>query len=57
MTVAVQDAFGNVVAGDTSTVTITLSSGVFSSGSKTATAPVVNGVAKFSSIAINTVGA
>ena len=47
VTVKVEDAFGNVVTGNSSTVTLTLSSGTFSNGLKTATATVSNGVATF----------
>lgn len=54
--VAVVDVYGNVVTSDTSTVTLTLSSGTFSSGSSTVTATASNGIATFSSLAINTTG-
>lgn len=54
--IVVQDAYGNVVTGDTSTVTLTLSNGTFSSGSSSATATVSNGLASFSGLAINTSG-
>jgi hypothetical protein len=54
--VAVQDAAGNTVTGDSSTVTLTLSSGAFASGSNTATATAVNGVASFGGLVINTAG-
>jgi hypothetical protein len=54
--VAVQDAGGNTVTGDTSTVTLTLSSGTFANGSNTATATAVNGVATFGGLVINTAG-
>ncbi len=54
--VIVEDAFGNVVTGDNSTVTLTLNSKTFSTGSSTATANVSNGVASFSGLAINTIG-
>jgi hypothetical protein len=56
VSVAVEDQFGDVVTSDNSTVTLTLSSGVFSTGSPTATAPVVNGVATFSNLITNTAG-
>jgi len=55
-TVAVEDQFGNVVTGDSSTVTLTLSSGTFSNGGKTASLQAVNGVATFSNLVINTAG-
>lgn len=54
--VAVEDVFGNVVTSDSSTVTLTLSSGTFSTGSATATATVVNGLATFGSLSITTAG-
>jgi hypothetical protein len=56
VTVAVEDANGNTVTSDTSTVTLTLSSGTFASGSTTVTASAVNGVATFSNLIINTPG-
>ena len=54
--VSVEDANGNVVTGDTSTVTLTLSSGTFASGSNTATAVASGGVATFGSLSINNAG-
>jgi adhesin/invasin len=54
--VKVEDAFGNVVTSNNSTVTITLSSGTFSNGSRTATATAVNGTVTFSNLVINTAG-
>jgi hypothetical protein len=56
VTVAVQDALGNTVAGNTSTVTLTLSSGSFAGGSNTVSAAAVNGVATFGNLVINAVG-
>jgi hypothetical protein len=56
VTVAVEDANGNIVAGDSSNVTLTLSSGTFAGGSNTATVAAVNGVATFSNLVINTAG-
>jgi hypothetical protein len=56
VTVSVQDAFGNTVSGDTSAVTLTLSSGTFSTGLNTVTVNAVNGVATFSNLIINTTG-
>jgi hypothetical protein len=53
--VAVADQFGNVVTSDTSTVTLALSSGTFSTGSNTATAVASSGIATFS-LVINTAG-
>jgi hypothetical protein len=54
--VAVEDASGSTVAGDSSTVTLTLSSGTFAGGGNTATAAAVNGVATFGGLVINTAG-
>jgi hypothetical protein len=48
---------GSVVTSDTSTVTLTLSGGVFAGGGTTATAQAVNGVATFSNLVINATGA
>jgi hypothetical protein len=56
VTVAVEDANGNIINGDTSTVTLTLSSGTFAGGGNTATASAVNGVATFGSLVINNAG-
>src|SRR5262249_59981568 len=56
VTVAVRDAFGNTVTNDTSTVTLTLSSGTFSGGSSTVSAAAVNGVATFGNLVINAAG-
>ena len=56
ITVAVEDAFGNLVASDKSNVTLTLSSGTFSSGSSTVTVQAVGGVATFSGLIIKTTG-
>jgi hypothetical protein len=56
VTVAVQDALGNTVPGNTSTVTLTLSSGTFAGGGNTVTANAVNGVATFANLVINTPG-
>ena len=54
--VAVQDTFGNVVTSDHSSVKVTLSSGTFAGGSATATVTAINGLATFSSLAINITG-
>jgi hypothetical protein len=54
--VSVEDQSGNVVTGDNSTVTVTLSSGTFAGGSNTATAQAVNGVATFNNLVFNTPG-
>jgi hypothetical protein len=56
VTVAVQDAAGNTVASDTSTVTLTLSSGTFAGGSNTVSVAAVNGIATFGNLVINTPG-
>jgi hypothetical protein len=56
ITVAVEDLSGNVVTGDSSSVTLTLSSGTFANGSTTVTVAAVSGVSTFSSLIINTVG-
>ncbi len=50
--VAVQDAAGSTVTGDSSMVTLTLSSGTFTGGSTTATAQAVNGLATFNGLSI-----
>ncbi|MBS0261514.1 MAG: hypothetical protein JSS02_06110 [Planctomycetes bacterium] len=57
--VSVQDAYTNVITTDSSTVTLTLSTGTFASGVNTLTAPVVNGLATFTGpngIVINKTG-
>lgn len=56
ITVAVQDGSGNLVTGDNSTVTLTLSSGTFANGATTVSAQAVKGVATFSGLVINTAG-
>jgi hypothetical protein len=56
VTVAVEDASGNTVTGDSSTVTLTLNGGTFAGGSSTATAAAVNGVATFGNLIINAAG-
>src|SRR5207253_1504080 len=48
--VAVRDQFGNTVAGNTSTVTLTLNGGTFAGGGNTASAAAVNGVATFGNL-------
>ena len=54
--VAVEDAYGTIVTSDSSSVTVTLSGGVFASGASTVTVAAVNGVATFSNLAINAPG-
>ena len=56
VTVKVEDTYGNVVRSNSSTVTVTLSSGTFASGSSTATATASSGVATFSGLVIDTAG-
>ena len=57
VTVDVEDQYNNVVTTDGSTVTLTLSSGTFAGGSNTATAHASGGVATFSNLVVNKVGA
>src|SRR5262249_42253296 len=54
--VAVEDAGGATVLGDSSTVTLTLSSGTFVGGGTTQTATAVNGVATFGNLAVTAAG-
>jgi hypothetical protein len=56
VTVAVQDANGNTVTGDTSTVTLTLNGGTFAGGGNTVTAGAMNGVATFGNLVISATG-
>jgi hypothetical protein len=56
VTVAVEDSSGNIVTTDTSTVTLTLSSGTFASGSNTVSVAAVNGVATFNNLVIGAAG-
>jgi hypothetical protein len=51
---AVEDINSNVLVGDTSTVTLTLSHGAFASGQTTASAQAVDGLATFTTLVINT---
>jgi hypothetical protein len=53
--VSVEDQFGNVVTGDTSTVTMAPSTGSFASGSTTSV-QAQNGVATFNNLILNTAG-
>jgi hypothetical protein len=53
VTVAVEDSTGAVISSDASTVTLTLNTGTFSTGSSTVTAPAVAGVATFNNLVIN----
>ncbi len=54
--VSVEDQSGNLVTGDNSTVTLTLSNGTFAGGSHTATAQAAGGVATFNNLIFNTPG-
>ncbi len=56
VTVDVKDQYGNLVTSDSSTVTLTLSSGTFAGGSATASATASGGVATFSDLKIDTAG-
>jgi hypothetical protein len=51
---AVEDVNSNVLVGDTSTVTLTLSHGTFANGQATASAQAVDGLATFTTLVINT---
>jgi hypothetical protein len=54
--VAVESQNGSVLSSDSSTITLTLSSGVFAGGSRTSTVRAVNGVATFSNLVVNQAG-
>ena len=54
--ISIENASGTVISADSSTVTLTLSSGTFSTGSNTVTAMAVNGVATFSNLVIPSPG-
>ena len=56
VTVKVEDSSNNVVATDSSIVTLTLSNGTFAGGSRTATARASNGIATFTGLKINATG-
>ncbi len=56
VTVDVEDQYGNVVSGDSSTVTLTLSIGTFEGGSATVAAAASGGVATFSTLKIDMAG-
>jgi autotransporter-associated beta strand protein len=56
VTVTVLDQFGNMIPGDTSTVTLTLSSGIFSTGSSKVAAQASAGTATFNNLTINSAG-
>ena len=54
--VAVEDASGNIITSDSSGVTVTLSSGTFSSGNNSVTVAATGGIATFSNLTIDTLG-
>ena len=54
--VQIEDAYGNVVTGDSSTVTLTLAGGTFEGGSSVVTASASGGVATFSGLKIDRAG-
>ena len=56
VTVMVEDQFNNLVVGDGSTVTLTLTAGSFEGGSSTAATAAASGVATFGSLIIDTAG-
>ena len=56
VTVAVENAGGNVITTDNSLVTLTISHGSFANGSTTVTAQAVSGVATFSNLVIDAAG-
>src|SRR5262249_15813984 len=56
VTVAVEDAAGNVISTDNSLVTLTLSQGSVANGSTTVSKQAVNGVATFNNLSINAIG-
>jgi hypothetical protein len=51
--VAIEDNLGNIVVGNTSAVTLTLTHGTFSNGQSSVTANAVDGIATFSNLAIS----
>ncbi len=55
MQVAVEDQYGNIVTSNTSTLTVTVTSGSFAAGSTTAVA-AVNGIATFANLILATKG-
>ena len=54
--VAITDPFSNVITTDSSTVTLILAGGTFSTGSNTASASAIHGIATFNNLSISTVG-
>jgi hypothetical protein len=54
--VAVQDINGNTIAGDSSTITLTLSHGTFANSATSISAVAVNGIATFNNLVINASG-
>src|SRR5262249_11941821 len=53
---AVEDINSNILVGDSSTVTATLSHGAFANGQPTVTVQAVDGIATFSNLVINAAG-
>jgi hypothetical protein len=53
---AVQDINSNILVGDSSTITLTLSHGTFANGQATVSAQAVNGIATFSNLTITAAG-
>ncbi len=56
VTVALEDSFGNIASGDTSTVTVTLNGGTFFGGGTTASLAAINGVATFGNLVLPATG-
>ncbi len=56
VTVLIEDALGNLVTSDDSTVTLTLSANRFEGGSTTATAAAFDGIATFANLKIDVAG-
>jgi hypothetical protein len=52
--VALEDSSGNIVVGDSSAVTLTLTHGTYSNGQSSVTANAVNGIATFNNLVIST---
>jgi hypothetical protein len=56
VTVVVEDAYGNIVTSDNSTVTLTLSSGALNGGHLSLSAGASDGVAAFGALAVDSGG-
>src|SRR5205823_7880763 len=52
----VQDINSNILVGDSSTITLTLSHGTFANGQSTVSAPAVDGIATFRNLVITAAG-